>query len=200
MNPQMLLQLLGAFGGLGGLFFHDNGNANLLKLLKQYTNPAALSKNADFFYNQWLKGPAFTGAQQDIMAGQNSMASSLAQSLAARGLTTSGIGAISNAAVPAAGNFQMANLRAQGRNQAMEQALRAAQLMIGGAGSMQPSRNIGAEVYGGGLDALSKMLQMLPYQQKSGPASLNGLGPAPYGTRGSDYFETLMQTPFSMGR
>jgi len=197
MDPMTLAALLSGLGSLGGMFFKDNGSERLLKLLRQYTNPTALSNNADAFYKNWLTGPAFTGAQRDILGATRGIESTAAQSLSNRGLTTSGIGSIIGAVAPNVGGFQMANLKAGGRQAAMEQALRAAQLMIGGASGMPAPRNVGADIYGGGLDALSKALTLMAKNRQAPQVgNWNGRGATPYGGNAADYFETLNQMPW----
>lgn len=216
MNPQWLMAIASLLGAGGGLFFRDRGTADLLKLLRQYTSPDALSQNADAFYNQWLQSPSYSMAQRNIMAGQRGIESSAAQSLAARGLNTSGIGAITGAVGSNVGGFQMGQLQSAGREAAMRQAMEAAQMMIGGARGLQPPQNTGANVYAGALDAISKMFGLIGARGQGGPGMqpqfrpgygpqmpnwMQGLGPNPYGSRAADYFELLSQAPFGvMGR
>ncbi len=151
MNPMMLVALLGS---LGGMFFKDNNGALLRKELAKLT-PEHLALLTNKLLPLLRGSPAFASAQRNIGAAGNAAQSSIASSLAQRGLSTSGIGAISQGAASSLTGNKLADLNSATFEQALTQAMGLMNARVGAAANMPAQRNIGADVYSGMLGALS---------------------------------------------
>lgn len=199
MDPMTLMALTSILGSLGGFAFKDNSREKMIRELMRYANPGAVGADAKRLYSEWLQGPAFSQGQTEVYNSANQIASSAASSLAERGLGTSGIGAITGAIGGNTAGFQLASLRGKGMEQALQHAIEIMQARVGGLSGMPNSRNVGAEIYGGGLDALSKyfgimaMKQPAPAPRASSATPMNR-GAAPASSNSpffSDYFNPL---------
>jgi len=158
----VLMALMSALAGLGPTLFRSDKGAKRLREMMQFaTDPNTILQNARRFYDTGLQSPAYSTAQGNIYAGSNAASSQLASSLAERGLTTSGIGALAGATGGGATGFQLGKLNTDFWNNALQQAQELSRTQAGGISGLPPERNIGAEMFGGGLDAIGKLLAAL---------------------------------------
>lgn len=127
MNPLAILGLLGGVGGLFGLSAAGDPTRRLMGQL----SPANTLNSANQFYQGFLQSPAYWAAQSGILANSNALQSRLSTSLGARGLGTSGVGAIAQPLAQSVGGFQMSNLNADFWRQALMAAQQRQQLMLG---------------------------------------------------------------------
>ena len=113
---------------------------------------------ANQLYQQALGSPAFAQAQGAIGAGANQTANQVAASLAARGIGTSGTGAILSGLTPSLVGSQMAGLRTQtfsdAQRRAAEQIAQQLQLLMGTSGPSPAQTG-----FGQGINALAPFLQ-----------------------------------------
>lgn len=159
MNPQMLMALLTSFGpaALSKLFGNDP-QAKLRKQIMQLLSPQNAAKLTNQFYQQGISSPAFSQGQQAIAAGANQASNSLAGNLGARGIGTTGTGAVLSSLTPSLVGSQQAGLRSGFYNQAQEQAQNSIQQQIAAlTGTSGPSET--QKYLAGGLDAFSPFLQ-----------------------------------------
>jgi len=157
MNPLLLSMLMSFAPGLLGSLFGDP-QAKLRQKLMQLQNPGYQSGLINQFYQQALGSPAFSQGQGTILAGANAAQGDLARSLGARGLGTSGIGAIAPALIQSGIGGQLAGLRTQAYQGAQGQAQNSIQQQIAAlTGTAGPSQ--GRQMFGVGLEAFQPFLQ-----------------------------------------
>lgn len=129
------------------------------------------------YYQQNIGSPAFSQAQGTIAAGANATGGQLASELGARGIGTSGTGAILSSLIPSIVGQQQAGLRTSAYNSGQQQAQNEIQQRIsalGGAPAYGPSQ--GQQLFAGGLEAfLPFLIQM--FQNRPG-LPMNSLGMA----------------------
>lgn len=195
MDPMTALAIAAS---LGGAFFKDDPAKRLLGLSSQYASPEALFHLTNQLYSNWMASPAFSGAQGSLFRGASAAQGSLRTSLANRGLSTSGIGDLSRAVGQSLPGIGMANLQSQGWSQSIEQAMNLIKLRLGGAGGLPAGSNIGANLYGAGLNALGMALKTrnpgteVVAQNNNGYNIGNfGMGAPGVGTQVQDVFNVL---------
>ncbi len=156
MGPGMLAKL---FGGDP----QEKLRSDIARLLGQQ------GSKTDEFYRQAISSPAYSQAQGTIAAGANQSANQIGQSLAARGLGTTGTGAVLSGLTPSLLGSQQAKLRTEahtGAQQQTENWLR--QRIAALTGTQGPSQS--AQMFAGGLEAFSPFLQA--YFKSKYPGSL----------------------------
>jgi hypothetical protein len=144
-------------------------------------SPGAINRGAGEYYRNFLGSPAFAQAQRSTLQGGNRLALNTASSLGARGMDTTGIGAVSGSLANSATSFKMGDLYSNAWNSALENAFRGAQGMTGAAATLPQPKWGAPQMYGAGLDALVKML-LMSRMQNGGYAPGNGsnLPSSPY--------------------
>jgi hypothetical protein len=144
---------------LGGLLGKNDPQEKLRKQLMALYGPENLTKNTNALYSQFLGSPMFAQGQGAIAAGSNQLQNALSGSLGARGLSTSGIGAIAKPIAGSLAGGQLAGLRAGG----FQQAQTGAQNLINQQG--QALQGIGAspnytqQLLGNGMNFFGPFLQ-----------------------------------------
>lgn len=98
----LLLPLLLSFGpaALSKLFGGEDPKAKLRRQIMELLSPAMRAKLSEQFYRQNLQSPAFAAGQGAIATGANVASNQLSQNLGARGLGTTGTGAILSSLTP----------------------------------------------------------------------------------------------------
>jgi hypothetical protein len=160
MNP-LLIQGLMSFGpallSRLGLFGGDP-QAELRKKMMRLMSPENQAKMTNQFYQQAVSSPAFQQAMGGIAAGANATAGRTAAELGARGIGTSGTGAIMSSLTPSITGSQIAGLRTNAFGQAQNQAMKTLQDQLSAlTGTSGPSQT--RQLAGMGLDAFGPMLQ-----------------------------------------
>ena len=123
--------------------------------LQSHENIAAL---ANKYYQTAMAGPAYQGALGSIASGANQTAGNLAQSLGARGIGTTGTGAILSSLTPSIVGSQQAALRAKAYESSQQQAMDEIKARISAlTGTQGPSQT--QQYLGAGMSAFSPYLQ-----------------------------------------
>ena len=177
MNPMLLGALLSfAPTLLGGLF--GNPQKKLRRQANKIISPQNLANLTNQFYGQALASPAYSQAQGTIAAGANQASNQVAQSLAQRGIGTTGTSAVLSGLTPSLVGSQQAGLRTaayQGaQNQAQQNIERQLALLTGTSGPSQTQN-----LFAGGLEAFIPYLMALMGQ--------GGAGGGGYGSTGRGY-------------
>lgn len=176
MNPLLLSALFSAAPGLISSLFGQGADpqAQLRKQLMQAIGSQGNLTNQ--FFQQNLASPAFSQGQQQIAAGANATAGQLGASLGARGIGTSGSGAILSSLIPSIVGSQQGQLRTQAYGAAQQQAMNQIQQQIAALqGTSGPSQT--RQLFGAGLDAFGPMLQQwLRSKYPSGGMNFGGMG------------------------
>jgi len=137
----LLGPLIASFGPglLSGLF--GDPKKKLRKQLSVLNSPNYLGNLTNQFYQQGLGSPMFSQAQGQIAGGANATQGNLMQALGARGLGTSGTGAILSSLLPSLVGSQQAGLRSSVYQGAQGQAQNAQQQSIANLlGTQGPSQ------------------------------------------------------------
>lgn len=155
--PLLLAGLLSAAPGLLSHLF--GGEDPQQKLRKQMMALIGSQGNlTNQLYQQNLGSPAFTQGQNQIAAGANATAGQLGSSLGARGIGTSGSGAILSSLIPSIVGSQQAGLRTSAfqsaQGQAQDQINQQLAALQGTSGPSQTN-----QLFGAGLSAFGPMLQ-----------------------------------------
>lgn len=167
LGPALTSFLPSLFGKLFG-----DPQKKYRRQVNKLTSPRYTGQLTKQFYDQLLQSPAFSQAQGSIAAGANQAGGQIAQSLAARGLGTSGTGAILPGLVSSMVGGQQAGLRTATFQSAQQQAKDRIAEQLAALGATQgPSPAQG--LFAGGLEAF------LPYLQNYLQRGRGGLQPDP---------------------
>jgi len=149
----LLWPMLMSFGpSLLGKLFGGDPQKELRKRVARMTSPASIASLTNQFYQQILGSPAYSQAQGQIAGGANVAGSQIAQNLAARGIGTSGTGAIMSGLMPSLVGSQMAGLKTSAYGQAGTQAKTAVEQALAALyGTQGPSQS--QQMLGTGLEA-----------------------------------------------
>lgn len=171
MNPMLLSMLMSMAPGLLSSLFGDP-KKKYLKQVGQLTSPQNVGRQTDQFYQQAIASPAFSQAQGSIAAGANQASNQVAANLAARGIGTTGTGAVLSGLTPSLVGSQQAQLRTSAHTSAQEQAQRAIQAQLAALGGSQgPSQT--QQMFGVGLEAFLPYLTSL-LQSRGGGGGMMG--------------------------
>lgn len=174
-----LAGLLGpaALSFLPGLLSHLFGGDPQAKLRQQIgklQNPQNLGRLTGQYYQNNLASPAYSQAQGTIAAGANAGAGQLASELGARGIGTTGTGAVLSSLTPSIVGSQTAGLRTQAygmaQNSAQQQIQQQIQQLLAGYG--QPSQS--QQMFGAGLNSFAPYLQQYLSQKYPGTFGTTG--------------------------
>lgn len=156
MNPLLISALLSfAPSLLGGLF--GDPQKTLRRRLNAMSSPGTLAAYTNQNYQNILQGPAYSSALGGIASGANATQNRLATELGARGLGTSGTGAVLNSLIPSIVSSQQGQLKTGAYGAAQSQAQQQIQQMIAAlTGTSGPSQS--QQLFAGGLEAFAPML------------------------------------------
>jgi hypothetical protein len=152
--PIPALAAYGLTSLLPSLFGHLFGDpqAELRKKLMKLTSSKNVGDLTNQYYQQALGSPAYSQAQGTIAAGANQAGNQLASALGARGIGTSGSGAVLSSLIPSLVGQQQAGLRTSAYTSGQQQAQSQIQQQIDALmGTKGPSQ--GAQLAAGGLEA-----------------------------------------------
>ena len=178
----MALPLLLSFGpAIFSKLFGGNPQQRYRDAVAKLYSPGNVSALTNQFYNQALASPGFSQGMSNIAAGANQTAGNLAQSLGARGIGTTGTGAILSSLTPSIVGSQQAALRSKAyesaQGQAMEQIKQQLAALSGTQGPSQTQQYLGA-----GISAFSPYLQ--GYLSKKYPDTFGNIGWVQHGQEG----------------
>lgn len=155
MDPATIKLLTSALMSFGPAIFNrifggDDPQQKLLKQTMALLSPQHLAKVTEQIYQQNIASPAYSQAQRTIAAGANATSNLTAQNLAARGIGTTGTGAVLSSLTPSLVGNAMAGIRTQ----AYDAAGRTAQQNIGsqidalkaGSGPSDTRKMVGAGI------------------------------------------------------
>ena len=138
--------------------FGGDPQKKLRKKVGQLTGAENIGRTTDKFFQQAISSPAYSQAQGTIAAGANQAGGQLASQLGARGIGTSGTGAVLSSLIPSLVGSQQAGLRTSAYQGAQGQAQNAIQAQLDAlTGSQGPSQT--QQLFGVGLESLIPMLQ-----------------------------------------
>ena len=153
--------LLSSMPGLLGSLFGGNQNEQLKKQAMQLLSPERLQQLTQQLYQQFLSSPAFSQGQSGVAAGANQAGNQVQANLAARGIGTTGTGAVLSSLTPSLVGSQMAGLRTGGWNQAQQAAQSQIQQQLKAlfeAAGMQMPSSMTQQLFGAGAGALGSWL------------------------------------------
>jgi hypothetical protein len=120
---------------------------------------ASRGARTNALYQQVQGSPAFSQAQGTIAAGANQASGNLASSLGARGIGTTGTGAVLSSLLPSLVGSQQAGLRTSAYGAAQGQADQDIQAQLAAlTGSQGPGQ--ASQMFAGGLSAFGPLLAM----------------------------------------
>jgi len=152
---------------LSKLFGHDPA-AEYRKQANKIIDPQNIARLQQQFYQQLQASPAFSQAQGNIALGANVAGNQLQNSLAARGIGTSGTGAVLSSLVPSLVGSQQAGLRTATYNSAQEQAMNNIQQQLAALQGRMPA-STSSQLFGAGLDAFGPMLSDWLHSRRGNP-------------------------------
>ena len=167
MNPLLLSGLLSFAPGLLSRIFGGDPAAAYRKKVGKIIDPQNIARLQQQFYQQLQASPAFSQAQGNIALGANVAGNQLQNSLAARGIGTSGTGAVLSSLVPSLVGSQQAGLRTATYNSAQEQAMNNIKAQIDALQGKMPASQT-SQMFGAGLDAFGPMLAQWLRQRQGG--------------------------------
>jgi hypothetical protein len=172
VDPTILAALLSFAPGLLSSLFGDPAK-KYRHQVAQLTSAGNVGKTTNQFYQNNLASPAYSQGLRTIAAGANQSANDVGASLAARGIGTTGTGAILSGLTPSLVGSQQAGLRTSAYNSAQGQAQNAIQAQLAALGGTQgPSQT--QQYFGAGLDAFLPYLQGLLHGHQAGSRSMVG--------------------------
>lgn len=172
MNPLLLSALMSFAPGLLSSLFGDP-RQKYLSQVRRLTSAQNVGRETDKAYQNIIGGPAFSQAQSTIAAGANQASNQVAQNLAARGIGTSGTGAVLSGLTPSLVGSQMGQLRTSAHTSAQEQANRAIQAQLNALSGTYGQASPTQQAFGTGLEAFLPFLQSLLQNRGAG-----GQGPS----------------------
>jgi hypothetical protein len=159
IGPLLIAALMSGAPGLLQHLFGKDPQKELQKKMMELLAPKNQAAMQNQFYQQNLASPAYAQAQGTIAAGANAGAGQLSRELGARGIGTSGTGAILSSLTPSIVGSQLGQLKTSAYNAGTQQAQQTLQDQLrtlqqtGG----QPSAT--QQQFAGGLDAFGPLLQ-----------------------------------------
>lgn len=164
INP--LLGLLSFAPSFLGRLFGGDPAAAYRKQVNRLTSPENQAAEMAKFYQLLQASPAFAQAQGNIALGANVASNQLAQALGARGIGTSGTGAVLSSLTPSLVGSQQAGLRTSTYQSAQQQAMDRIRQQIEALQGGGPSQN--QQLFAAGLGPFTQYLQQW-LQQRQGP-------------------------------
>lgn len=156
MNPLLLSALLSAAPGLISFLSGNNPQMKLRRQMQQIIGSQGALTNQ--LYQQNLGSPAFSEGLRQIAAGANATAGQLGASLGARGIGTTGTGAVLSSLTPSIVGNAQAQLHTAAFQSAQQQAQeRIRQLLASLQDTSGPSQT--QQLFGAGISSFGPMLQ-----------------------------------------
>ena len=155
----LAMPLLLAFGpAVFSKLFSMQGDKDKLRAeLFQLLTPENMKRLTEKIYQQNIQSPAFAQGQNVIASGANQTSNQVAQSLGARGIGTSGTGAILSSLTPSLVGQQIAGLRTTAHNAAASDARSTIQSQVDALmNTSGPSQN--KQLFAAGIDSFTPYL------------------------------------------
>lgn len=159
---------------LQGMLGRNDPQEKLRRQLMQLFSSKNIGARTGEFYNQFLQGPGYAGAQRSIAGASNVMQNQLGRNLGASGLRGSGVGALLPALGGAFSGSALGGLQTAGYGQARGDALSSIQNQANALQGVGPSPNYGNQLFGAGMDFLGPLIQQ--YLQQRGGGGGGGMG------------------------
>jgi hypothetical protein len=155
----MALPLLISFGpALISKLFGGNPQQRLRDEIAKLQSPQNIGQLTNQYYQNALGSPAYAQALGSIAQGANQTAGNLAQSLAARGIGTTGTGAVLSSMTPSIVGSQQAALKTKAYESSQQQAMDEVKARIAAlTGTQGPSQT--QQYLGAGISGFSPYLQ-----------------------------------------
>lgn len=154
----LLLPLLLSFGPSVIQKLFGDPKEKLRKQVEALLNPNNITATTNQLYQQMLGSPAYSAALGNIATGANQTGNEVKANLAARGLGTTGTGAVLSGLVPSLVGSQQSNLKAGAYSLAHQTALDQIKARIANlTGTYGPSS--AQQMFAGGLQAFSPYLE-----------------------------------------
>ena len=163
--------LFGFGGSLLQGYMADQARKRFQERVKQLMSAGNISKETAAFLTNMIGGAGYQGALGRIAAGANATQSSIANTLASRGLGTSGIGAVMSGLTPSIVGKMQSDLytkaEAESRQAAMEKIKQEIATLSGNPNGLETALAGGIGVLGRGLEqwAANKYLDHYLYRQ-----------------------------------
>lgn len=163
MNPLIPLLLQGGGTILSGLFGRGQDRAERRRRaeIRRLSSPEHMLGLQNQLYSQYQNSPAFAQARRGLFNANANMGNQLNASLASRGLSQSGIGAIAPTLAGSALAGQLGGLRTAGYNAAGQQAGSLIGNQISALTGMGAEPNYMGQAIGGGLGDLGQLIALL---------------------------------------
>lgn len=162
-------------GLLSQMFGGESPQQKMQKQMMKLLTPQNFARQSGQFYQQNLASPAFSQGQRAIAQGANTTSNQVQQNLGARGIGTSGTGAVLSGLTPSLVGNQMAGLYSGAQNAANSQAQnminQQLQALQAGMGPSQAS-----QLYGAGLASFGPYLQQYMARLYPGTFGTNSPG------------------------
>jgi hypothetical protein len=154
----LLLPLLLSFGPSILQHLFGDPKQKLRQQIEALLNPKNISATTNSLYQNILGSPAYSSALGNIATGANQTGNEVKSSLAARGIVTTGTGAVLSGLVPSLVGSQQSSLHAGAYDLAHKTALEQIQQRIAAlTGTSGPSAS--QQMFSGGLEAFQPYLQ-----------------------------------------
>lgn len=186
MNP-WLMALLGlgapAVGAAAGSLFGGNNYGQAQQLGNNLFSPKMMMALFNQLYPQMLQNPAFSTAKNSVLTGASAAGNAADSSLASRGISGSGIGAVTRGVQAGTLGRGMADLHSQFASMTMQQVMNMLQGRAGLLGSIGGQPNPAGQGFAAGLGSLPYLFQNMPKAQqpaKPPTAAVRNVPPDPW--------------------
>lgn len=144
-------------------------------------SPDALGSVTNSLFSQWQNSPAYWQAWKSAVGASQGLQNQVRNSLAARGIGTSGIGAVAPALAGSSLGYNLGNISAMGYQQAAQNAAslqraRAEALLTGGQ-----VPNYSANLFAGGINSFMPLLSWYLSQGRGARPGASGYMPSIWG-------------------
>jgi len=154
----LLLPLLLSFGPSVLQHLFGDPKQKLRQQIEALLNPSNISATTNSLYQNILGSPAYSSALGNIATGANQTANQVQQNLAARGIGTTGTGAVLSGLTPSLVGSKQSQLHAGAYDLAHQTALKKIQDRISAlTGTYGPSSS--QQMFSGGLEAFMPYLK-----------------------------------------
>jgi hypothetical protein len=158
MSPLVFQALMSMGPAVLSKLFGNDPQKKLQKQIMQLLSPEQQAALTQKFYQANISSPGFSQAQGTIAAGANQASNQVAGNLAARGIGTSGTGAILSGLTPSLVGSQQGQLRAGAMTSAQEQARATTNAQIAALqGTSGPSQT--QQYLAGGLESFGPVFE-----------------------------------------
>lgn len=159
LSPLLFPLLLTMAPSLISRLFGGSAADRLRKQVQDLTSPQNISRLTNQYYQGVIGSPAYSQAQGTIAAGANQTSNDVAANLAARGIGTTGTGAVLSGLTPSLVGNQTAGLRTSAYNMAGQQAQDTISRQLAALTGTYNQPSMTQKLFGGGLSAFEPYLR-----------------------------------------